>query len=235
VEESLDLAVCGQLFDGFGFEGGRFVRNLVDDGGREDKEAAVDPAAFTFWFFLEGIDGGPVDVESSEPSYRADRGDRDLLSVAAVEGDFSGNVNVTDPIAVGHAESLFTFKVAADVAETATGRGGVASIDQGDPPGLRNALMDLHSIFLHVEGDVRHVQEVVGEVFFDEIALVTAADDEIVDQVLRVGLQDMPEDWPAADFDHRLGTKDRFFAKPGAEAAGEDNCFHFIPLLPINW
>ena len=40
-------------------------------------------------------------------------------------------------------------------------------------------------LFVHVEGDVRGVQEVVGEVLLDDVALVAATDDEVVDAVLR--------------------------------------------------
>ena len=37
----------------------------------------------------------------------------------------------------------------------------------------------------HIEGNVRHVQEIIGEIFLDHIALVAAAHDEIVDAVSR--------------------------------------------------
>ena len=41
-------------------------------------------------------------------------------------------------------------------------------------------LMHLHAITLHVEGDVTHVQEVVGKVLFYHVAFVAETDDEIV-------------------------------------------------------
>jgi hypothetical protein len=78
------------------------------------------------------------------------------------------------------------------------------------------------------------VKEVVREVFLDEVALVAAADDEVVDLVLRIDLEDMPKDRPTSNFDHRLGTKNRLFAESGAQPAGKDNCFHFNLLLPEN-
>ncbi len=36
-------------------------------------------------------------------------------------------------------------------------------------------VVNLHALICHVEGDIRHVQEVVGDVFLDQIALVAAA------------------------------------------------------------
>ena len=86
--------------------------------------------------------------------------------------------------------------------------------------------MDGHLVVVHVEGDVGGVEEVVGEVLLDDVALVSAADDEVVDAVLGVDLEDVPEDGAAADLDHGLGADRGFFAEASAEAAGEDYCFH---------
>ena len=83
-------------------------------------------------------------------------------------------------------------------------------------------------LFVHVEGDVGGVEEVVGEELLDDVALVAAADDEVVDAVLGVELEDVPEDGAAADFDHRLGAEGGFFGDARAEAAGEDDCFHRV-------
>jgi len=72
------------------------------------------------------------------------------------------------------------------------------------------------------------VQEVVGKVLFDDIAFVAAADDKVVHTVGGVELHDMPEDWFASDFDHGLWLEVRLFGDAGAEASGEDYCFHFF-------
>jgi len=86
--------------------------------------------------------------------------------------------------------------------------------------------MHLHAVRAQVEGDIGHVQEIVSEILLDQVALVAAADDEVVDAVGGVELHDMPEDGLAADLDHGLGSEIGFFGEPGAEAAGEDDCFH---------
>ena len=56
------------------------------------------------------------------------------------------------------------------------------------------------------------MEEVVGEELLDDVALVAQADDEVVDAVLGVELEDVPEDGAAADFDHGLGTE-RWFLR----------------------
>ena len=62
-------------------------------------------------------------------------------------------------------------------------------------------VMHFHLVVGHVEGDIRHVQEVVGEVFLDHETLVAEADDELVDAVGRVHLEDVPQDGPSSHFD----------------------------------
>ena len=56
------------------------------------------------------------------------------------------------------------------------------------------------------------MQEVVGKVLFDEVALVAATDDEVGDAVVRIHLHDVPQDGLATDFDHGLGAGRGFFA-----------------------
>ena len=78
-------------------------------------------------------------------------------------------------------------------------------------------------------GDIGHVQEVVGEIFLDDIALVAAADHEVVDAVRRVDLHDVPEDRLAADLDHRLGLQIALFGNASAKPAGQNDDFQSQP------
>ena len=78
-------------------------------------------------------------------------------------------------------------------------------------------MMNLHSVQLHMESHIAHVQEVVGEVLLDHIALVAAADHKIIDAVMAVNLQNVPKNWPSPDLHHRLGLQVRFLADPRAE------------------
>ena len=73
--------------------------------------------------------------------------------------------------------------------------------------------------FGEVKGHVGGVQEVVGEIFLDEIALVAEADDKVVHMMGGVDLHDVPEHGKAADFNHELGALRCFFAKAATQTA----------------
>lgn len=88
--------------------------------------------------------------------------------------------------------------------------------------------MDVHAVGLHVEGDIRHMQKIIGEVFLDDVALVAAADNELIDAVTGVDLHDMPEDWHAADLHHGFGAHGSFFTQARAQPTCENHCFHVI-------
>lgn len=102
----------------------------------------------------------------------------------------------------------------------------LARIDQHHPPRFGVPLVYFHAVVGHVEGDVRHVQEVVGEVFLDDIAFVAEADDEVVDPMCGIKLHHVPKNRPSADLDHRLGPQMAFLTDPGAVATGEDHALH---------
>ena len=55
------------------------------------------------------------------------------------------------------------------------------------------------------------MQEVVGEVLLDDVALVATANDKIIYAMGGIQLHDVPQDWSAADFDHWLGLEIGFF------------------------
>src|SRR5690606_27961995 len=60
----------------------------------------------------------------------------------------------------------------------------------------------------------------------DDVALVTAADHEVVDPVARVDLHDVPEDRPPADLHHRLRADAALLADARAISAGKDDGLH---------
>ena len=143
-----------------------------------------------------------------------------------MEADGFSDVDVADAVAIGEAEGLFFLDVVADTAQAAARHGVVAGVDEGDAPGFGAFVVHFHAVVAHVEGDVGHVQEVVGEVLLDHVALVAAADHEVVDAVGGVHFHDVPQDRLAADFDHGLGARAGFFAESSAQATGEDDCLH---------
>ncbi len=70
------------------------------------------------------------------------------------------------------------------------------------------------------------MQKVIGEILFDDIALVAQADDEIVDAMGCVHLHDVPQDGAPADLNHGLGPQVRLFRNAGAQTTGQDDGFH---------
>jgi hypothetical protein len=109
------------------------------------------------------------------------------------------------PVPIREAEVLVVPQKGPGPLEATAGHGVLAGVEHGHPPGLGVGLVHLHLVLGHVEGDVRHVEEVVGEVLLDHVAAVAEADDEVVDARGRVDLEDVPEDRPVADLHHRLG------------------------------
>ena len=112
-------------------------------------------------------------------------------------------IDIADAVPICHAER--TINVVSNLLKATTSPSQLARVDQGDPPWLRVPLMDLHLVRGHVQGDVRHVQKVVGEVLLDDLAAIPAADDKVIDSVRAKALHDVPEDGTPADLNHRLG------------------------------
>ena len=199
-----------------------FIMNLTEDGGRKNKEAAVNPAAFALWLFLEVANGGAVDVQAAEPCRRLHGSYRHGFAVLRVKGDRRGNIHVAQAVPVGHAEGIFTRQILSHPFQSSAGARVVAGVDQRDAPRLCNALMHLYILFSrHIEGHVfGHVHEViVGKVFLDQIALVSATDNEVVYAVLRIYFEDVPKDRPAANLHHRFGAHPGLFAEPCPQKA----------------
>jgi len=58
------------------------------------------------------------------------------------------------------------------------------------------------------------MQKIVRKIFFDDIALVSEANDEFIEAVRLVDLHDVPDDRLAADLDHWFGPQMGFFRNP---------------------
>ena len=139
--------------------------------------------------------------------------------------DQSRDVDVADAIPIRKAEILFS-EIVLHAAQATSCVGGFASIYQRHAPWLGACLMNFHLVVRHVEGDIRHVQEVIGEVLLDHVAAIAQADDEILDAVRKIDLHDVPKNRLAADLHHRLWPRNGFFSEAGAHAPGEYHGFH---------
>ena len=82
-----------------------------------------------------------------------------------------------------------------------------------------------------IECYIRAMKAVIRKKFFDQIALVTQADDEIRDTLGIEDFHDVPENRRAPDFDQRLRTKRGFFSKPRSASSSEYNRLPDHPVL----
>ena len=149
-----------------------------------------------------------------------------------VEGDQGGDVDRRQAVAIGQAERLAVLEIRLDRLDPTAGHRVFAGIDQGDPPRFAALLVNVDQIIGEIDRHVRRVEEVIGEIFLDQITLVTKADDEVVHAVGRVKLHDVPDDRHSANLDHRLGAHRCLLAQPGAETARKNHRLH--PILPEN-
>ncbi len=84
-----------------------------------------------------------------------------------------------------------------------------------------------------MKGYIATVKKIVGKVLLDYIPLVAAAYNEFVDAVVAVGLQNVPENWLASHFHHRLGSQMRLLSEACSQAAGQDYGFHGLAALTV--
>ena len=124
--------------------------------------------------------------------------------MATVECNLSRYVKVGDSIAIGHTEGILAFQISSDLFEASPGASIISCVDQRDSPWFGYTLVHLHPVVPQIKRDVGHVHEVVGKVFFNEVALISAADNEIVDSEMRIYLEDMPQNGASSDLNHRL-------------------------------
>src|SRR5205823_346410 len=158
--------------------------------------------------------------QRSESRKRLNAGQRNQFVVALVKRDRARNIDIGNAVTVSHTEGLIAIQILRDPLQAPPRAGRVAGIHQRDAPWLRDGLMHRHLVVVHVKCHIGSMQEVVGEILLDDIALVAAADDEVIDAVLRIDLQDVPKNGPAANLDNRL------FRKARAEPARENYGFH---------
>ena len=75
-------------------------------------------------------------------------------------------------------------------------------------PTARNGCGAFRCGFFQIDRDVGRVEEIVGEVLLNQITLLTSTDDKIIDSVMGINLQNVPQNGLATDFYHGLGRVD---------------------------
>ena len=155
-------------------------------------------------------------------------GDRGDPPLGAMESEQGVEIDRTDGVAVGEAEVL-CIDVALYELQPAAGAAVGAGFGAGHLPVLLADLVveaHLRRVALHRDREIAPHLVVAQEILLDDPALVAQADHEIVDAVVGVELQDVPENGLAPDLDHRLGLQVGLFADARAEPPGKDDSFH---------
>ena len=83
-----------------------------------------------------------------------------------------------------------------------------------------------NEVLLQIKRDIRRIQNVIGEKLFDNMPLVTKADNKIGDAVRRIDLHNVPQDRLVTDLHHGLRPEYCFFTQAAAKATCKDNCLH---------
>ena len=143
------------------------------------------------------------DLQFAEPSRRLHRRHRGDLAVRMVERYQFVHIDVGNSVAVGEEERV-AVDVFLDAFDAAAGHGVEASLGQGDAPGFGAGTVDREGVRLaELHCQIGPGEVIVQEIAFDAPALIAQAKDEIGEAVFGIALHDVPEDWPAADGDHR--------------------------------
>ena len=87
--------------------------------------------------------------------------------------------------------------------------------------------MDGHTVTIgEIKSNVGAVEIVVRKVFLDDMALVAAADDEVMEAEAGVVFHDVPQNRLIPNLDHGLWLEVTLLADPCAQAAGQNHNLH---------
>ena len=138
----------------------------------------------------------------------------------AVEGDRCRNIDISHAIPIGQKKVIIR-QIGTYALDASARHRFFAGVDKRYVPRFGIVVVDLATVTsAHVERYVGHVKTVIGEIFLDQIAFVSKADNEVVDAVMRIDLHDVPKDRPPADVHQRLGLHFRDFLETRTDPAG---------------
>jgi hypothetical protein len=223
-----ELAGVGERHEGVDLETAIVAVEIAKDFGFADEKAAVDPAFADLRFLGELADEVAVENHAAESRWRPHGRHRRETAARAMERDEFVQVDIRDAVAVGEQKRLAaqpgrkTFDAAAGVrVET--------RVDEVHDPVFAVLLVIGHFAVGEVDRHASRETVVIDEIAFDDLALVAEGDQKLLEAERGVVLHDVPEDRPAADFDHRLWPNFGFLGKASAESAGENDGLHGSP------
>jgi hypothetical protein len=134
---------------------------------------------------------------------------------------------VCKAVAIICKKDLISFKISLDALQPLTDVGIYAGIRESDFPVLDIAFLELDALAAIGEDEViRNALVIIQEVVFDDVRLVSKAQDELFVAKMCVVLHDMPEDWPVSNIDHGFGNIFSLLSDPHAQATTKQYDFH---------
>src|SRR5690349_6104187 len=123
-----------------------------------------------------------------------------------VEVDQRTDIDIADAVAVREQEGVVGLDIALDALHARPGHRVKAGFRKRDAPVVYVARLQTFDLRFLAERhrDIRRAEPVVQEKVLDDMALMTEAQDEVLDPEVRVTAHDVPKDWIAADGNHRL-------------------------------
>ena len=225
--EGAELSVVCELFERSMLPTRVVPFDVVEHLRLEHEETCIDPAPVAARL-LDELGHTPFlafNADRPETPLGLHDSHRRRPSVRSMEIEQFWYVDIAESIAIRHAKILVA-DVWRDPSDASAGVRCDARVDQCYPPRLRILFVHLHLVLFHVEGDVGSVEEVVGEVLLDHVALVAEADHEVVDAAHRIELQNVPKNGLSAELNHGLRAHRGLFTDSSPSTAGQNHCFH---------
>ena len=131
-----EFTLLGQRFEWFPLENGRIPFNVLKNARREYKKSGIDGATISGGLLGERANLGSCSHEGPKASTWPHRGDGSEFIMRLVECDQSGNINVGNPVAVGHAECFIVGNKRSYSFQAASSLREFAGVDQRYAPGF---------------------------------------------------------------------------------------------------
>ena len=139
--------------------------------------------------------------------------------------DKSLEVDIGNTIPIGEV-GFFIAEIGPYALEPSAGHCFQSCIHKSHLPWFSIVLMDLHTVFCDVKSDVTRLEKIICEVTLDDVASVSATDDEVLNSGGGIYLHDVPKYRLAADFNHRLWTEIALLTDSRAHTTGKNHGFH---------
>jgi len=227
VPEGNELFFLGESLHGHAFKRHMISFDILKDFWLHYEEAGVDPGTILFRLLPKSGDNAIfIQIKYAPSSQRKNRRDGCNLALRVMKFNQITNVNIRNPISIGEQEWLIV-NIGLYPFHPAPGLGLRAGIHKGNGPWLCLVIMDdLLVLVFEIVSNVRLMQEVITEIFFDVISPVSKTEHKIVETEMGVDLHDMPNNGVFSYFDHGLWFQMGFFTYSGSKSATKDYYFH---------